>query len=319
MLVVRSAGVREIACIYSSRFFSACKFPFLQLNRIKSFFQHIMVKYLSFFSKGEWPSPLLSMPAGCIVGRFLKREKRFFAWFERNGETLVAHTNNSGSMLGLLREGFPVLVSPAASPERKLKYTLELVNSAAFLAPGGYVGPVETLTGQGYEQERRAIPEHGWVGINTLAPNRLLKAAFHAGALPFATGYTHFRAEAKCGDSRIDALMTGPDVPPLWVECKNVTLVEGGVAAFPDAPTTRGQKHLQTLMELVQKGERAAFFYCVQRADAQCFAPADYVDPAYAALFYASLQQGVEAYPFTVSATPAGIDLGTPLPVVGCG
>ena len=259
------------------------------------------------------------MPAGCIVGRFLKREKRFFAWFEHNGETLVAHTNNSGSMLGFLREGFPVLVSPAASPERKLKYTLELVNNATLLAPGGFVDPVEAVAGQGQEQARDAIPGYGWVGVNTLTPNRLLKAAFYAGALPFAAGYTQFRAEAKCGDSRIDALLTGPDMPPLWVECKNVTLVEDGVAAFPDAPTTRGQKHLQTLIELVKKGDRAAFFYCVQRADAQCFAPADYVDPAYAALFYASLQQGVEARPFTVSATPAGIALGAPLPVVGCG
>ena len=268
-----------------------------------------------FIDRGKETLPLLFQPEGCLVGRFLQREKRFFVYFERGGETHVAHTNNSGSMLGLVREGFPVLVSPAASPGRKLKYTLELVNNARILAPGL---PCATPAHEREEGGLYAdIPAHGWVGVNTLVPNRLLKAAFEAKALPFAAGYTHFRSEARSGDSRIDALLTGPGLPPLWVECKNVTLVEDGVAAFPDAPTTRGQKHLHTLTGLVKKGERAAFFYCVQRADALCFAPADYVDPVYAALFYDSLRQGVEAWPFVVSATPAGYSLGPLLPVVG--
>jgi sugar fermentation stimulation protein A len=93
------------------------------------------------------------------------------------------------------------------------------------------------------------------------------------------------------------------------------------VAAFPDAVTLRGQKHLAEMMQIVKNGERAAFFYCVQRSDALCFGPADYIDPAYAELFRQSLAAGVEAYPH--QAPPAlkpgntgGIGLGEILPLV---
>jgi sugar fermentation stimulation protein A len=151
--------------------------------------------------------------------------------------------------------------------------------------------------------------------VNTLTPNRLLKAAFAAGQLPWAHGYREFKAEAGRGQSRLDALLTGPGLPPLWVECKNVTLAEDGVAAFPDAVTTRGQKHLREMADIARTGERAAFFYCVQRSDARCFGPADYVDPEYAALFYEGLAAGVEAYPHLALAEDGGIGLGPCLPL----
>jgi sugar fermentation stimulation protein A len=155
-----------------------------------------------------------------------------------------------------------------------------------------------------------------WVGVNTLTPNRLLRAASAAGQLPWAAGYTDFKPEAKRGQSRLDALLTGPDLPPLWVECKNVTLVEDDVAAFPDAVTTRGQKHVREMMDIARSGERATFFYCVQRADARCFAPADYIDRDYAELFHQSLATGVEARPHLASLCRNGISLGQPLPVL---
>lgn len=203
-----------------------------------------------------------------------------------DGERLWAHTNNSGSMLGLIRPGAPVLVSPAANPARKLPYTLEMIR----------LGDM-------------------WVGVNTLTPNRLLKAAFAAGRLPFAAGYEAFQAEAALGDSRLDGVFTGPGLSPLWVEAKNVTLVEDGVAVFPDAVTERGQKHLAACMEIAARGERAAFFYCVQRADGSCFGPADYIDPAYAALFWRAVDAGVEVYPYRVEMDEAGISLGGALPL----
>lgn len=229
---------------------------------------------------------LLPLPAGCIEGRFIRRVKRFSVEFEYNGCSLWGHSNNSGSMLGLNRPGMPVLLAPAPNPERKLPYTLELVK-----------------------------PGDGWVGVNTLTPNCLLRRAFDAGLLPWATGYETFRPEVKLGQSRIDALLTGPDLPPLWVECKNVTLVEDGVAAFPDAVSLRGQKHLGEMIEIVRNGGRAAFFYCVQRTDGQCFAPADYVDPDYARIFYESLDAGVEAYAHVCRADPHGVRLGEILPL----
>ena len=230
-------------------------------------------------------TPLIAYPAGCRIGRFLRREKRFFVYAELDGREVVAHTNNTGTMLGLLRPGMPVLLSPAQNPERRLRWTVEAL-------------------GQG--QKDRMF----WVGVNTSVPNRLLEAMFHAGLLSWAEGYTTLKREAVNGESRLDGLLTGPDLPMLWVECKNVTLVEDDKAAFPDAVTTRGTKHLHTLMRLRSEGHRAAMLYMIQRPDGRCFGAADYVDPDYARALAQAAHVGVEVYPTVVHVRQNGIYYG---------
>ena len=262
-------------------------------------------------------APLLPLPPHCIVAAFVARRKRFSVLLQHQGADLWVHSNNSGSMLGLCLPGAPVLASPASNPDRKLKYTQECVWLARRAVPelvesAHDSGPHEP----GAHESGAHSPANGfWVGVNTSTPNRMLEAAFHAGRLPFAQGYTTLVREAKRGQSRLDGLLTAPDLPPLWVECKNVTMVEDNAACFPDAASERGQKHLRELMDIVACGERAAMFYLVQRPDGECFAPADFIDPAYAALFYEALSAGVEMYPFRALVSPAGIDLGPMLPV----
>ena len=262
-------------------------------------------------------APLLPLPPHCIVAAFVARRKRFSVLLQHQGADLWVHSNNSGSMLGLCLPGAPVLASPASNPDRKLKYTQECVWLARRAVPelvesAHDSGPHEP----GAHESGAHSPANGfWVGVNTSTPNRMLEAAFHAGRLPFAQGYTTLVREAKRGQSRLDGLLTAPDLPPLWVECKNVTMVEDNAACFPDAASERGQKHLRELMDIVACGERAAMFYLVQRPDGECFAPADFIDPAYAALFYEALSAGVKMYPFRALVSPAGIDLGPMLPV----
>lgn len=229
--------------------------------------------------------------APCRRAAFIRRIKRFTVEAEAldgpdKGAILKAHTNNTGSMLGLLRPGSTALLSPAANPDRKLKYTLEGLE---------LVGAM--------------------VGVNTLTPNRMLYAAWQAGVLPEMDGYNHFQKEAKVGQSRLDAHLTG-ETGDLWVECKNVTMVEDDVALFPDAVTERGQKHLRELMALAETGARVALFFLVQRPDGRCFGPADMIDPVYAELFYEALEAGVEAWPCVAHVDEAGITLGRRLKVV---
>ena len=233
---------------------------------------------------------LIKYPEGCRVGRFVKREKRFFVHAELDGQPVLAHTNNTGSMLGLLRPGMPVLLSPATNPERKLKWTMEALGQPR---PGGFF----------------------WVGVNTAMPNKLMGALFKAGHLPWTAGYTALKPEAVNGESRLDGLFTGPGLPDLWVECKNVTLVEDCAAAFPDAVTTRGAKHLQTLTRLKKEGSRAAMLYIIQRPDGQCFRAADYIDPAYAQALAEAADAGVEIYPVVVEVRLDGIWFDKTLPV----
>ena len=228
---------------------------------------------------------LLPFPDGCVNATFLRRVKRFSVETEFQGRSLWAHTNNSGGMLGLTRPGCQALLSPADKPGRKLKWTLETLDF------------------------------HGTrVGVNTLTPNRLLKAAHLAGRLPETKGYTEFKAEATIGDSRLDARLEGPD-GALYVEAKNVTLVEDDVAIFPDAVTVRGQKHLRELMRLAGQGLRVACFYLIQRNDCACFGPADIIDPEFARLFRLARGMGVEIWPYLARVTSRGVDLGAKLPL----
>jgi len=233
---------------------------------------------------------LVSLPPNCIGGVFLRRVKRFSVEFEHQGKRLWAHTNNSGGMLGLLNPGCPALFAPANDPRRKLPFTLERIRLPT--RAGGH-----------------------WAGVNTLLPNRMLAAAFAAGELDFCAGYAAVKREAQRGKSRLDALFTGPGLPPLWVECKSVTLVEDGRAAFPDAVSMRGQKHLRELMDIVQSGQRAVMFYLVQRPDGQCFGPADYIDQEYARLFGEAKNAGVEIYARVAVFDARGAGLGASLPV----
>jgi sugar fermentation stimulation protein A len=232
------------------------------------------------------PGHLITFPPGTRIARFLRREKRFLVEVEAEEGAFWVHCNNSGSMMGLLRPGNHVLISPATRPGRKLAYTLELVKANGV-----------------------------WVGVNTLMPNRILRAAWQRGLMPEVSGYEGFHPEVEIGGSRIDALLSGPG-RRLWVEAKNVTLVEFDVASFPDAVTQRGQRHLRRLMSLAAEGERSACFYLVQRADARCFSPADFVDPAYVELFWRAVEEGVEIWPYTAVVGPEGISLGPRLSLV---
>ncbi|HOV85286.1 MAG TPA: DNA/RNA nuclease SfsA [Syntrophobacteraceae bacterium] len=229
--------------------------------------------------------PLLVFPRGSFSARFVRREKRFRVEVEtQEGRTWV-HCNNSGSMLGLLRPGSPVLVSPAPGRGRILAHTLELIR----------VGGI-------------------WVGVNTLVPNRVLRVAWEMGLLPELEGCDSFQNEARSGDSRLDARIRGA-AGTVWVEAKNVTLVENETAYFPDAATTRGQKHLRELAALTRCGDRCACFYLIQRQDARCFSPADFIDPAFAEIFWKALDAGVEVWPYQARVSPEGIGLGPRLPL----
>lgn len=223
--------------------------------------------------------------------KIIRRERRFFIEFADGTASLsdieagrcrtaYAHTNNTGSMMGLIRKGRSALLSKSDNPKRKLAYTLEAINLNK-------------------ENEKPL-----WLGVNTSVPNRFLQELFYlnkkAPLLPFAEGYGQIKMEAKNGESRLDACLYNGDFqddsPKFWIECKNVSMVEYNAAAFPDAVSERGQKHLETLMRLKESGHRCAMFYVVQRTDADCFMPADFIDGVYAEKLLQAYRKGVEIY-----------------------
>lgn len=224
-----------------------------------------------------------------IPGVLVKRYKRFLADIElADGSLITAHCPNSGSMLGCNLPGSPVMVSVSPNPNRKLAHTWELVQFGEY-----------------------------WIGLNTMLPNRLAEEAILDGTITELSSYQTLRREVPYGSerSRIDILLEGGQ-GRCFVEVKNVTLVQDGLALFPDAVTERGQKHLRELLEVVRSGHRGVLLFTVQRGDGRAVAPADAIDPVYGRLLREAVAGGVEALAYRALVQPEEIRLTERIPVL---
>ena len=231
------------------------------------------------FSGLEWPE--------LISGRLIRRYKRFSADVRlEDGSAVTAHCPNSGKMTACCEPGMPVYISLHDSPRRKLKYTWEMIRMPTSL-----------------------------VGVNTQVPNRLVAKSIERGMVRELSGYASLHREVKVGEhSRIDIMLSDLAGGRCYVEVKNCTLVQDGVAAFPDAVTTRGLKHLVEMRRLMKEGERCVMFYLIQRMDAACFTPADAIDPKYGEELRRAAAEGVEILVFDVAMTLQRIWLNRRIP-----
>ena len=232
----------------------------------------------------------MKFPDPLIRARLIKRYKRFLTDVElESGEVVVAHCANSGSMLSVKEPGSEVWLSPARNPDRKLRYTWELIK----------VGDT-------------------FVGINTALPNHIVEEAITAGKIPELDGYATLRREVKYGkNSRIDILLEDPSRPTCYVEVKNVTLrrglEKGDPVEFPDSVTSRGAKHLVELSDMIKEGHRSVMVYLVQREDAETFTVAGDIDPDYKAALDKAIAAGVETLCYECKLDTDGIEVSKPL------
>ncbi|WP_243611502.1 DNA/RNA nuclease SfsA [Shimia aestuarii] len=218
----------------------------------------------------------------------IRRYKRFLADARlEDGREVTAHCANPGSMMGLATPGSRIWLEPNDDPKKKLKYGWRLVEHA----------------------------DGHYTGVDTSVPNRALKSALRAHAIPELADYPLVRPEVKYGEkSRIDFLLSGDGKPDLYVEVKSVTLSRRpGLAEFPDSVTARGAKHLSELQAMIAEGHRAMMLYLVQRTDATSATLAADIDPAYAAAFDAARAAGVEVLAYGCRISPQEIEIGAPL------
>lgn len=234
----------------------------------------------------------MKFPDPLVRATLIKRYKRFLSDHRlADGSTVTAHCANTGAMLGLTAPGAETWLSPARNPERKLRYSWEMVRAA----PGA----------------------RGLVGIHTAHPNHIVAEAVAAGRVAELDGYPSLRREVRYGkNSRIDLLLEAPDAPPCYVEIKNVHYCRlSGLAEFPDSVTQRGTKHLRELAAMAENGSRAVMLYLVQRADCRALTLAGDIDPDYAAAFLEARASGVEALSYDCRLSRQEITLARPLPV----
>lgn len=224
-------------------------------------------------------------------GRLIKRYKRFLADIEcADGSLVTAHCANTGSMKNCMAEGARVWFSRNDDPKRKLKATWQLVETP-----------------------------HGRVAcINTGRANRLVEEALQAGVISELAGFSSLRREVRFGEenSRADFCLMF-DEQPVIVEVKSVTLgfAESDVAAFPDAVTARGTKHLRELTALAASGQRAVLIYCVNLTGITAVRAAAEIDPEYAAALAEAKSAGVEVLAYGTTITPERIAVTHPLQV----
>lgn len=226
-----------------------------------------------------------------IPATLLKRYKRFLADVELStGRVVTVHTPNTGSMLGVSTPGMRIWLRDAGTAGgRKYRYSWEMS---------------EPMTGI-------------FVGVHTGLVNTLVSEAITNGTITELQGYTSLEQEVRYGDenSRIDLLLRDGE-RSCYVEIKNVTARDDeGLAIFPDAVSLRGQKHLRELMRVVEKGQRAMMFYCIQRADITAFRPAHEIDKDYAHLLREAVHAGVDVMAYRADVNPASITLTQAVPV----
>ncbi len=225
---------------------------------------------------------------------FLSRPNRFLARVLLNGNEAVCHVKNTGRLGELLIPGVPAAVQfhpDAMAQGRKTEYSLIAVKKEAAQGPQ-------------------------WVNIDSQAPNQTAWEWLTAGeGLPFCPRPDHVKREVRYGDSRFDLAFSCGGSP--WVmEVKGVTLDMDGTAMFPDAPTERGIRHLEGLMQAVKDGYGAAALFVIQMKGVHAFSPHRERHPEFAAALKKAKENGVRIWAYDCAVTDRSMKLDAPVPVI---
>ena len=217
-----------------------------------------------------------------VKGRFLSRPNRFIAHIEIQGKEEICHVKNTGRCKELLPQGATVWCQQFDDTNRKTKFDLITVQKG-----------------------------HRLINMDSQAPNKAAGEWLAQGGL----GQVHnLRAEVKCGESRFDFYFE-KDGQPCYLEVKGVTLENDGVCAFPDAPTTRGAKHLRELTALVKQGFGAYVLFVIQMKDVKYLHPNDATDPAFGAALRDAHAAGVQILAVCCDVTADTMTISSPIPV----
>jgi sugar fermentation stimulation protein A len=219
-----------------------------------------------------------------IATTLLERPNRFLGVVDLEGVRTLCHIPDPGRLRELLYPGVKVYIVESPGEGRKTAYDMVLADHGGTL-----------------------------VSVDSRLPNRLLAEAMEAGSLPEFTGYRVARTEPAFMDSRFDLLLAR-GYSELVLEAKSCTLVEGGIALFPDAPTLRGARHMRTLVHALRDMEAAAVFV-VQRPDARIFRPHREMDPGFSDALVAAASAGVQVYAYRCDVSLEGVRIAGRIPV----
>ncbi len=216
-----------------------------------------------------------------ISGVFIKRYKRFFVDIKIGNKTVVAHCPNTGSMMGLLKEGNQVWLSKSDNPMRKLKYTLQIIED-----------------------------ENSKIGVNTHLTNKIVLYALNNKKIESFKNIKYIRQEVNFGKNTRFDFMVSDEKKKSFIEVKNVTLSrKKNVAEFPDAVTSRGLKHIKELIKAKEKGFDIYLLFLIQRDDCNNFNLAKDLDPDYCELLIKAVKKNLNVLCYDCKFSSKGIKL----------
>ncbi len=203
-------------------------------------------------------------------GKFRARDNRFLGRFSLDGKTVYVHIHDPGRLEELLKNGNEVLLKKYNKKGRRTKWE---VIAAKF--------------------------RNNWIFTNSKFHSAIARKIIEDPKISPLGKVDKIYPEIKVGESRLDFLILRKN-EKIWVEVKGCTLMEENIALFPDAPTVRGKRHVEELIKLREKGDRAALIFLVFH-NAKCFSPNEERDENFAKKFYRAIKEGVEIYPIHLS------------------
>ncbi|NQV50877.1 MAG: DNA/RNA nuclease SfsA [Candidatus Marinimicrobia bacterium] len=226
----------------------------------------------------------MKLTPGLMEAEFVARPNRFLSQVRIDGKLVDSHVPDPGRLKELLFPGARVLVEPKPGVHRKTKFATVMVYSGAEL-----------------------------ISINSQLPNRFVRFCLDQKLIPELSDWQVKKQEFTVGRSRFDFLLEKGGLEKL-LEVKSATLVEEGIARWPDAVTARGTKHVRHLAESITPNRSAAVLYIVQRSDAIAFEPHWERDPVFAEALKTAVGQGIELLIYTSHLEPDSIKLGSAIP-----
>ena len=215
---------------------------------------------------------------------FIRRPNRFIAHVLLNGEEVICHVKNTGRLRELLAPGATVFLEESDNPARKTRFDL-----------------VGVLRGSEV------------VNIDSQAPNQAVGEWLRSGGL--FEDVSHVKAEARYGDSRFDFYIESAGRRKAFMEVKGVTLLQDGVARFPDAPTTRGVKHIGELVKCLEDGYEAYILFLLEMKGSRWMEPNDATHPAFGKALREAAKKGVKVLAYDCLVTPENLEVDTKIEV----
>lgn len=221
-----------------------------------------------------------------VRATFVKRPNRFQGFVEYQGEVIMTHVPNTGRVQEILIPGTTVILRKEDNPARKTAFSL-----------------IAAYKGQAL------------INIDSQIPNKVVEEALQKGHIPELRKYTTISREKVYHKSRFDFLLESPEGEKFYLEVKGVTLEEDGRASFPDAPTERGTRHINELMDAYDEGHGAGVLFVLQMENMKEFSPAYEKDPLFSATLHKAMKHGVKIMAYECSVTEHSLDLTRPVPV----